>query len=497
MNALLILGNQLFSPGLFRDLDPKETLVFMREDTELCTHFEYHKHKIIFFLSAMRKYAIELEDAGYKVHYQKLGPDKSSFEIALEDFLKTKKIKKLFFFEIEDKFFETRIQKLAKSVKGLEAAQLSSPMFLTTRAQFSDYLKSVKKPFMKTFYESQRKRLNVLVDKDGKPTGGQWSFDEDNRQPLPKNYEPPALPAYKPDAVDKAVQKLVDENFGDHVGNASNIWLPTTRASAQKWLEQFLEERLANFGPYEDALSKEFPFVHHSVLTPFLNVGLLTPKEVVQKTLKYALQKKTPLASLEGFLRQIIGWREFIRGIYQNYGEVQEATNFWKHKRKLKKCWYDGTTGIEPLDDVIKKTQTYAYAHHIERLMIVGSLMLILEIEPTEAYKWFMEMFIDSSDWVMGPNVFGMALFSDGGIFATKPYFCGSNYYKKMGLYKKGDWQAGVDGLYWGFIDRNRQFFAKNPRMSMMVKTFDKMDAAKKKTILTEATALRNRITSA
>lgn len=199
--------------------------------------------------------------------------------------------------------------------------------------------------------------------------------------------------------------------------------------------------------------------------------------------------------SLEGFIRQVIGWREFIRGIYQTYSEKQDATNFWGHQRKLKDCWYQGNTGIEPLDDVIHKTQKYAYAHHIERLMVVGSLMLLLQVHPHEAHHWFMEMFIDSSDWVMGPNVYGMALFSDGGIFATKPYFCGSNYYRKMGPYKGGDWQDGIDGLYWGFIDRNRPFFLKNPRMSMMVKTFDKMDPAKKKKILAAAEVLREQTT--
>jgi deoxyribodipyrimidine photolyase-related protein len=495
MQALLILGNQLFSPEHFPTVNKSQTIVFMREDIELCTHFKYHKHKIIFFLAAMRKYAHLLREAGFKVHYEHLDNNGDQYEDRLCAFLKKHKIETLYFFEIEDRFFEKRIKKCIGTLTQLKSVEQPSPMFLTTRALFKEYLNSTKKPFMKTFYQAQRKRLNILVTTKGEPEGGQWSYDEDNRLKLPDGYEPPPLPAYVMDSVDKEVAKITQQHFADHPGDTASYWLPNHREGAQKWLKDFLEQRLKEFGPYEDALSPDFPFVHHSVLTPFLNTGLLTPQEVISETLSYAKKKKLPLNSVEGFIRQVIGWREFIRGIYQNFDHKQETTNFWNHTRKLKPCWYDAKTGITPLDDVIKKVRQYGYAHHIERLMVVGSLMLLCEVEPKEAHKWFMEMFIDSSDWVMGPNVYGMALFSDGGIFATKPYFCGSNYYRKMGPYKKGKWQEGVDGLYWGFIDRHRSFFLKNPRLSMMVKTFDRMDKAKKDLILNEANTLKERIT--
>ena len=201
--------------------------------------------------------------------------------------------------------------------------------------------------------------------------------------------------------------------------------------------------------------------------------------------------------SCEGFIRQVIGWREFIRGIYQNFSEQQEESNFFQHKRKLNELWYNGKSGVAPLDDVIKKVLRFGYAHHIERLMVVGSLMVLLEVDPTEAHRWFMEMFIDSSDWVMGPNVFGMALFSDGGVFATKPYICGSNYFRKMGGYKDGDWQEGVDGLYWSFIEKHKRFFLKNPRLSMMVRSLEKMPTEKKRKIFGKAEELRSRLTKA
>ena len=190
---------------------------------------------------------------------------------------------------------------------------------------------------------------------------------------------------------------------------------------------------------------------------------------------------------MEGYIRQVIGWREFMRGVYQSYSDEMESKNFFKQKRKMKKSWYEGTTGLPPLDYAIKNAKIYGWSHHIERLMILSNIMNLCEIKPTIVYKWFMEMFVDSSDWVMVPNVYGMGLFSDGGIFATKPYICGSSYFMKMMDFKKGDWCNTMDGLYWRFINRNRNFFLKNPRLSMMVRVFDKMKNDRKKLILSEA----------
>lgn len=513
MKALIILGNQLFSPKILRQaITPKASrenaplpVVFMREDRELCTHFRYHKLKIQFFLSAMREYRNELESDGFKVHYETLDSTKAKeghdYLGSLRAFIVKNRVTSIDLFEVEDKFFEEKLFSMLKPLS-VQTTVHTSPMFVTTRAQFKSYLENTRRPFMKTFYEQQRQRLKVLVDDKGKPIGGQWSFDEDNRQPLPKDYVAPKLTTHSHEpgqlgdtAISQDVAKTINTMFHDHPGTTDEIWLPTSRPLARQWLKTFLKERLKDFGPYEDALSKEHAFLNHSVLTPFLNTGLLTPQEVIHETLRTAEALKTPLNSLEGFIRQIIGWREFIRGIYQNFSEVQETTNHFKHNRLLTNAWYDGTTGIEPLDDVIKKTLKFGYAHHIERLMIVGSLMLLLEIEPREAHRWFMEMFIDSSDWVMGPNVYGMALFSDGGIFATKPYICGSNYYRKMGGYKKGDWQDSVDGLYWQFIDRHQSFFLKNPRLSMMARTSEKMAPEKKQRLFEAAAQIRNRLT--
>lgn len=496
MNGVLILGNQLFDPLNFARLgiNPKNTIFFLREDRELCTYYRFHKHKIIFFFGAMRSYRDELESNGYTVHYEELNParKKTSYEEALLEFLKTQNISNLFVFEIEDKFFEKRISQSVKKL-GIHLNIWQSPMFLTSRAEFKDYIKSHKKPLMRTFYQLQRKNLQILMEKD-QPVGGRWSFDTENRLALPKDKTPPLLPSFKVDSKLEKVIGLVNNEFSDHPGRGEDFWLPVRRSGARRFLKSFVQDRLKEFGPYEDAIPQHSDFVYHSVLSPFLNVGLLTPSEIIQEVLKSAQAYKIPLSSLEGFVRQVVGWREFIRGVYQNFSDTQETTNFWGHRNRLKEVWYQGKTGIPPLDRTLQKVIQLGYAHHIERLMVIGSLMVLLEVDPKEAHRWFMEMFIDSSDWVMGPNVYGMALFSDGGIFATKPYICGSNYLRKMSGEKQNSWCLGVDGLYWSFIKKHQDFFLKNPRLSVAVKTLKKMPEERMRSLEAAAGELRNRL---
>jgi len=252
-------------------------------------------------------------------------------------------------------------------------------------------------------------------------------------------------------------------------------------------LNFFIKEKSNLFGDYEDAVSQKDNILFHSALSPYINMGLITPEIIVQKILDFHKKSNIKLNSLEGYIRQIIGWREFMRGVYQGYSEQMETKNFFKQKRKMKSSWYEGSTGLPPLDHAIKNALTHGWSHHIERLMILSNLMNLCEIKPNYVYKWFMEMFVDSSDWVMVPNVYGMGLFSDGGIFATKPYICGSSYMLKMMDFKKGEWCNIMDGLYWRFINRNRTFFLKNPRLSMMVSVFDKMKTERKNLILPAA----------
>jgi deoxyribodipyrimidine photolyase-related protein len=474
-NLLLILGNQLFPEKYLKDIPTKD--VVMIEDYDLCTHFQYHQQKIVLFLSAMREYASSLKD-NYQVHYHQLTQNIDlSFEEKLKQIFDQKSFKKLYFFEIEDQFFEKRILHFLKDQK-IDFEIISSPMFLCSREDFRKYLDQNKKPFMKTFYEGERVKRNILMEDNGKPRGGKFSFDAENRKKLPKNHTPPEIKQnYKNDTINEVI-KLTKKEFPKHPGCADDFWWPTNRNTALSFLDDFLENRFHNFGVYEDAISTQYPFIYHSLLSPLINLGLITPQEVIDKAIDYADQNKIPLNSLEGFIRQIMGWREFIRGIYQNFDEDQ---NFWNHQRKLNSKWYEGKLGIKPVDDAIKKALKYGYNHHIERLMILSNFMLLCEIDPEQVYKWFMEMYVDSSDWVMEPNVYGMGQFSDGGIFATKPYICGSNYILKMSNYKKDSWCEIFDGLYWRFINKHQDFFKKNYRMKMMVNLLNKMDNRKRK----------------
>ncbi len=483
MKLFIILGNQLFHPQYFKKY--KDHTFYMAEDYDLCTYEKHHKLKILLFLSSMRSFRDEIKSQNFKVIYEDVGSKfKTSYEKKIEKIINDKKIKEVSFFEIEDKPFEKKILALLKK-KGVSVNQINSPMFLTTRNEFKEYLSKYKKPFMANFYKTIRVKLNILMDKDGKPKGNKWSYDEDNRKKLPKDIKVPNISKLNNSQHTNDLKKFINLNFKDHPGNTENFWFPTTRRDAQKKLDEFLKERIKLFGDYEDAVSEKSNTMFHSVLSPSINLGLITPEEIILKLRK--IQNKIPINSYEGFVRQIIGWREFIRGIYQNFDHKLNKSNFFNHKRKMKKSWYDGTTGLDPLDFSIRNAERFGWSHHIERLMILSNIMNLCEIHPKQVYKWFMEMFVDSSDWVMSPNIYGMGLFSDGGIFATKPYICGSSYFLRMMHFKKGPWCDVMDGLYWKFIDRNKKFFLRNPRLAMMVRVSEKMNKERKTKIFKAA----------
>jgi deoxyribodipyrimidine photolyase-related protein len=467
----------------------------MAEDRGLCTHFKYHQQKLVFFLSAMRHYRDALVLHGAQVHYETLSDE--PFLDRFERFLKQSRIKSVVSYEVSDRFFEQTLSRFFAD-RGIAWKRLPSPGFLTTRERFASYLGSVKKPFMKTFYELQRKHFQVLLDQDAEPLGGRWSFDDENRERLPSAISIPetifTYPSVR-DEITREVQELVEHEFSDHPGKASEFWLPVTRSEATQWLARFITDKLENFGTYEDALSSRAPFLFHSVLTPFLNSGLLTPQEVIDGVLAAFAKRNLRLASVEGFVRQVIGWREFIFGIDRHFGEQQHVLNHFNHQRQLTEHWRLGTTELTPLDDAIRKALRWGYSHHIERLMVIGNFMVLSEIHPQEAYQWFMEHFIDSADWVMGPNVFGMGIFSDGGIFATKPYVCGSNYLLKMSDYGKGPWCDIADGLYWSFIAKHQKTFIKNPRMATMARAYDRLNPDRKEVLHRAAEAFRARVT--
>lgn len=465
----------------------------MAEDNGLCSYIKHHKSKIALFFSAMRSYRDQLKNNSYKVIYYDANNNFStSYFDKLLDIVKSNKIEKIEIYEIEDKPFERDFLEFCKT-NNIEITFLPSPMFIDSRGSFKHFLGDKKFHLQANYYKQMRKKKKLLLE-DNKPFGGRWSFDEDNRKKLPSGYEIPKLPIIKPYKEFSEISNVININFSNHPGELHS-WMPHSYEQIVEWLEIFFKERFNEFGHYEDAIDKDEHFINHSVLSSSLNLGLITPKEVIDKSIDYAEKNDIPLNSLEGFIRQIIGWREFIRGIYQNYGDQMVKSNYWNHKNKLTAAWYDGSTGIEPLDEAIKGAIKYGYTHHINRLMILSNIMNLCNIDPNEIYKWFMEMFIDSSDWVMVPNVYGMGTFADGGIFATKPYICGSSYILRMSNFKKGDWCDIVDGLYWKFIEEKKDFFITNPRLSLMIRALEKLNPDRKKHIFECANNFINKVT--
>ena len=472
----LILGNQLF-PLEIQNIEDRET-VFMCEDFGLCTYEKHHKSKIALFFNAMRSFRDSLEAANIDcIYYDFNNKFEDSYIKKLSSEIKDNKFSCIRFFEIEDKPFENEVMQMISDLD-IKCEVLNTPMFLDSRESFKNFVGDKKFLLQANYYKKARKEMDILIENQ-KPVGGKWSFDDENRKKLPKGYIIPKLPVIKERGDSDEISNFINTEFNDHPGNINNIF-PYTTEQALDWLETFFEERFKDFGPYEDAIFMGEHFQLHSALSSSMNLGIITPQQIITKAKDYAEANDIPLNSLEGFVRQIIGWREFIRGIYQNFSEKMINSNYWNHNRKLSEAWYTGDTGIEPLDDAIKGALEFGYTHHINRLMVLASIMNMSRIHPSEIYKWFMEMFVDSSEWVMVPNVFGMGTFADGGIFATKPYISGSSYILRMSNFKKGDWCEIVDGLYWKFIEDNKEFFAKNPRLSLMIRALEKLDQERK-----------------
>ena len=471
----IIFPNQLFinSPILKYKCE-----ILMIEDSLFWGNDKYfkiinHINKLIFLKASMFSYKEYLEKKHYKVIYAENNKDYTTYDY-LSEFLQ-QNYESINVIKPNDFLIEKRLKKFANENK-LEINLLESPMFLSEKRTLVDFKNNTKKPLMGRFYEHQRRSQKILINDDGSPFGGKWSFDELNRKKLPKNIEIPNIKKLKKNKVVSNVEKFFLKSDIKSIGSSKYFFYPTNFEEANQWLDIFFKERFILFGDYEDAISKKDSFLWHSILSPLLNIGLLTPRQVIDKALIYSNHNQIPLNSLEGFIRQIIGWREFISLVYEKYGVKMRTSNFWNFEnKKIPNSFYDGSTGIEPVDNVIKNILKFGYCHHIERLMIVGNFMLLCRIHPNEVYKWFMEMFIDSYDWVMVPNVYGMSQFSDGGIFSTKPYISGSNYIKKMSDYKNDNWCKIWDSLFWKFIIDYKPYFRKQYRLAMLTRNLDKM----------------------
>ncbi len=486
-SVILVFPHQLFQnhPAL-----EKAGEVILVEERLFFTELDFHKQKLILHRASMQFYKAWLEQKKYKVTYVEAGELHADVR-KLIPWLKEKNCHSLRIANVTDDWLKRRLYAACKT-SNIEINECATPMFLNDVADWNDYFD--KKGYHQTdFYIQQRKQRNVLMMANNKPEGGKWSFDAANRKRFPKNGLLPQYHFPEENKYTKEAKQYIEKKFSGNYGNVDCTMqhrqanYPTTFTEAEKWLDDFLQNRFSHFGVYEDAIVKNENILFHSLLSPLLNIGLLTPDVVLKKALQASAGYQIQINALEGFVRQLIGWREYIHLVYEREGRRQRTQNFWGFTRKIPVTFWTGETGIEPVDNVIKKLLQCGYTHHIERLMIMGNFMLLCEFDPDEVYKWFMEMYIDSYDWVMVPNTYGMTQFSDGGLMMTKPYISGSNYLMKMGDYKKGEWQQIWDGLFWRFMHTQRHFFESNPRLSFLLRMWDKMPAEKRKLHLANA----------
>jgi deoxyribodipyrimidine photolyase-related protein len=482
--ATIIFPHQLFPqhPALVTG-----QVVYLVEEWLFFHQYRFHQQKLLLHRATMQMYADYLTQQGYELRYIPATNAECDLQKLLP-IIANAGIGELHYADVVDNWLHQRLTEGARQ-HGIRLQQYRSPNFLEDPAEISDFFDQRKSYKQTDFYVDRRKHHQILLDPAGKPLGGQWTYDVDNRQKFPKGRSAPVLQLPGLNQYVKEAQSYVNQHFGNNYGSVAQPFAagfyPTTYAEADAWLTDFLTVRFSDFGAYEDAIVQEETVLHHSVLSPLLNIGLLSPQQVIDRALE--LVDRVPLNSLEGFVRQIMGWREFIRITYDRRGHSQRSRNYWGFTRKIPESFWKGTTGILPLDVTIQKTLKSGYCHHIERLMVAGNFMLLCEFDPDEVYRWFMEMFVDAYDWVMVPNVYAMSQFADGGGMCTKPYISGSNYLMKMSDFKKGDWQPIWDGLFWRFMHVHRDFFLSNPRLGMLVKTFDKMAPEKQQQHLTAA----------
>jgi len=467
--AIVIFGNQLFRDHAALKKYPHAPVIMIEADNIFRKHF-YHKHKIMLILLAMRRYRKFLINKNRHVEYVEY-KKASEFLVELQAVVKKHSFSKLIWMRASDKKPNAALLHFC-SKHGFEFEMLPNQQFLTEYEDLKDYFGNNQSLLMDKFYRWQRQRLSILLEKD-KPTGGKWSYDYLNRKPLPKDVDTPKLPAITRDQMLRQVAKLVDDNFKSNPGETKDFWLPTSHGEADKWFKDFVAKRLADFGLYEDAMRTGEPVLFHSVISPLLNTGLLSPAVIIEKVLEEYAKGKISLNTCEGFVRQIIGWREYMYGVYE-FRQAQVQQNFFGFKKKLEAYWYQAPDHSMPMPlyPVLATTFKYGYNHHIERLMVLGNWFLLNEYDPAEVYEWFSSMYVDAYEWVMVPNVFGMSQYADGGKVATKPYISGGNYLQKMGGWwpsLKAAQDSEFTDLYWKFIKKHAAKFGKNPRMSLIV----------------------------
>ena len=494
----MVLGDQL-SAGLssLRDLDPAQDVVLMAEVRDECTYVKHHKQKIVLVLSAMRHFAADLRARGVTVEYVELTDKRNTHSLRGEMLRAVKRHKPARIVVTEAAEWRlTEDMRHWHDLAGLEVDIRDDDRFLCRRQDFFAWARDKKQLRMEFFYRDMRRRSGLLMDGDA-PAGGKWNYDPENRKSLPRKIAVPPAPRFAPDDTTRAVMALVAAEFADHFGNLENFGWPVTAADAQTALSAFIRQRLPSFGDWQDAMKTGEWSLFHALISTSLNLGLLAPMQICRAAEKAYAAGHVPLNACEGFIRQILGWREFIRGIYWLHMPDYGTRNALNATHALPWFYWSGETKMNCIHQVVKDTEAHAYAHHIQRLMITGNFALLAGLDPDEVDEWYMIVYADAYQWVEMPNTRGMALFGDGGVVGSKPYAASGAYINRMSDYcgrcaydvkdATGENACPFNYLYWDFMARHERTLGGNNRLAMPMRTLARMDPDRVRTMRARA----------
>ncbi len=491
MKLILILGDQLSHDlAALRAADKSQDIIVMAEVLAEATYVRHHPKKIAFIFAAMRKFAACLRAEGWTVRYAHLDDTQNAGSIPAE--LLRRADESGATEVIATRPGEWRLIEALEQTP-LQISLLEDDRFLATHAEFEAWADGRKALRMEYFYRDMRRKTGLLMEGD-KPVGDKWNFDHDNRKAAPDQVSYSGPLPFEPDDITKDVLALVEASFPDHFGTLDNFNFATTREDSLRALEHFITHALPRFGDFQDAMLSENKFLYHAVLSPYLNAGLLGPLEICQAAEGAYTDGHAPINAVEGFIRQIIGWREYVRGIYFLEGPAYTTCNALAHQRDLPALYWGGETKMHCLSKSIAQTRDEAYAHHIQRLMVTGNFALLAGINPEQVHEWYLEVYADAFEWVEAPNTIGMSQFADGGIIASKPYVSSGAYINRMSNYckschysvkdKTGETACPFNVLYWDFLIRHEDRFSDNPRMGNMYRTWTRMDETHRETVL-------------
>lgn len=501
----IVLGDQL-TPRLsaLQDADKSKDAIFMAEIARAAQNPNRHKKKIAFLFAAMRAFAQELKDSGWRVHYVRLDDPANTGSLSAEIARAVRKWRPERLVTTEASSWRAlESQREWGQAHDLPLSLLTDDRFLSSRAEFADWAKDRISLRMEYFYRDMRRRTGLLMDGDA-PEGGRWNFDSENRKPAKADLLMPNPLRFKPSAETTAVLEMVSEHFPDHFGDLEPFWFPVTRADAEKARDHFIKHALPLFGDYQDAMLRGEKFLYHSVLAPALNIGLLDPLDLCRRAEASYRRGAAPLNAVEGFIRQIIGWREYVRGIYWLNMPGYLERNALGAKRDLPDLYWTGETDMACMHDAITQTKEEAYAHHIQRLMVTGNFAMLAGIDPHQVHEWYLAVYADAYEWVEAPNTIGMSQFADGGLLGSKPYAGSGAYINRMSDYckscaykvaeKTGPSACPFNYLYWDFMARNDERLRRNPRMAQPYRIYDKFAADHKAAIAKSAGAFLKHI---